>query len=105
MAFTIVAVRPELVEGPFDKLSMNRLKFVIANAVKQSRRLKLDCFAALAMTRFMECVQFCNKTDNSGRTDLVSKTVHGSCAVLLASAGKSRRIKIHTWKPDACVSF
>ena len=33
---------------------MNRLRFVIANAVKQSRRLKLDCFAALAKTRFMD---------------------------------------------------
>ena len=32
--------------------SMNCLRFVFANAVKQSRRLKLDCFAALAKTRF-----------------------------------------------------
>ena len=54
-------MRPKLslnnfVVDAFDKLSMNRLKnslrFVFANAVKQSRRLKLDCFAVLAKTRF-----------------------------------------------------
>ncbi len=43
---------------PFDRLLMNRLRFVFANAVKQSRRLKLDCFAALAMTRYLDSVQF-----------------------------------------------
>ena len=47
---------------PFDTLFTNQLKnrqgFVIANAVKQSRRLKLDCFAVLAKTRFIDCVQF-----------------------------------------------
>ena len=43
---------------PFDRLFMNRLRFVFANAVKQSRRLELDCFAALAMTRYLDSVQF-----------------------------------------------
>ena len=50
-----------LVEVPFDKLSMkpskNSRRFVFANAVKQSRRLKLDCFAALAKTMFMVLVE------------------------------------------------
>ena len=73
-------MRPKLslnnfVVDAFDNLSMNRLKnslrFVFANAVKQSRRLKLDCFAALAKTRFVDCVQFyVLETDNSGRTPL-----------------------------------